>query len=385
LNPFQLRLYSEKTNIYFMKNLFLTLLIITSVSLLNAQTKPPRKVQLVLLIDASNSMDGLIEQAKSRLWAIVNEASSLKFNGVAPVLEIAVYDYGNSGINDKNYVRLQTNFTSDLDVVSEKLFALRTNGGEEYCGAVIEKSLQELLWSRDPNDLLLIYIAGNEPFNQGPVNYKSICTIAKNRGVFINTIYCGEYQQGVKESWKDGATCSNGEYFNINSDAKIAAIPTPYDDQIIQLNKSLNTTYMWYGEQGVMKKSNQGIEDKNALNLGSNIASERALVKSKSAYNNASWDVVDAFQADSTKILELKDDQLPEELQGMGPEEKATLINAKTAERARIQAEIQELGKQREVFISKINRNPANGEVKDDFGSAVNKSMKEKAILKGFN
>jgi len=49
-----------------MKNLFLTLLIITSVSLLNAQTKPPRKVQLVLLIDASNSMDGLIEQAKSR-------------------------------------------------------------------------------------------------------------------------------------------------------------------------------------------------------------------------------------------------------------------------------------------------------------------------------
>ncbi len=385
MNPFQLRLYSDKTNIYFMKNLFLTLLIITSVSFLNAQNKPQRKVQLALLIDASNSMDGLIEQAKSRLWAIVNEASSLTVNGVAPILEIAVYDYGNSGISDKNYVRMQTNFTSDLDLVSEKLFALRTNGGEEYCGAVIEKSLQELVWSRDPNDLLLIYIAGNEPFNQGPVNYKSICNIAKSRGVFINTIYCGEYQQGVRESWKDGATCSNGAYFNINSDAKIAAIPTPYDDQIIQLNKNLNTTYMWFGEQGVMKKNNQIIEDKNAFNLGSGIASERALVKSKSAYNNASWDVVDAFQADSTKVFELKDDQLPEELQGKGPEEKAEIINAKTEERAKIQAEIQDLSKQREVFLSKVSRTQSNGDVKDDFGTAVNKSLKEKATLKGFN
>ena len=95
--------------------------------------------------------------------------------------------------------------------------------------------------------------------------------------------------------------------------------------------------------------------------------------------------MVDAFQADSTKILELKDDQLPEELQGKGPEEKAEIINAQKEERAKIQAEIQDLSKQRAVFLSKVNRNPANAGVKDDFGTAVNKSMKEKAVLKGFN
>jgi hypothetical protein len=32
-----------------------------------------RKIQLVILFDTSNSMDGLLEQAKSRLWEIVNE------------------------------------------------------------------------------------------------------------------------------------------------------------------------------------------------------------------------------------------------------------------------------------------------------------------------
>lgn len=30
-------------------------------------------IQLALLLDTSNSMDGLIDQARSRLWQIVNE------------------------------------------------------------------------------------------------------------------------------------------------------------------------------------------------------------------------------------------------------------------------------------------------------------------------
>ena len=36
------------------------------------------KIQVALLLDTSNSMDGLIEQAKSRLWNIVNNLTKLK-------------------------------------------------------------------------------------------------------------------------------------------------------------------------------------------------------------------------------------------------------------------------------------------------------------------
>jgi hypothetical protein len=39
-------------------------------------------------------------------------------------------------------------------------------------------------------DLKLIYIAGNEPFNQGPIDYKKVCEIASAKGIFVNTIYC---------------------------------------------------------------------------------------------------------------------------------------------------------------------------------------------------
>lgn len=95
------------------------------------------KIQVALLLDTSNSMDGLIDQAKSRLWNIVNTLTTVKYNGQAPQVEIALYEYGNDGLKDENYIRQITPLTQDLDLVSEKLFALRTNGGNEYCGAVI--------------------------------------------------------------------------------------------------------------------------------------------------------------------------------------------------------------------------------------------------------
>lgn len=73
----------------------------------------------------------------------------------------------------------------------------------------------------------------------------------------MNTIYCGDYDQGVRENWKDGATCSNGAYFNINSNEKVAFIQTPYDDEINNRNRQLNGTYLWYGSDGYVKKHNR--------------------------------------------------------------------------------------------------------------------------------
>ena len=143
-------------------------------------------------------MDGLLNQAKSRLWEIVNESGALRYHGEIPSLEIAMYDYGNSGIQNSLFVRKQLEFTSDLDLVSQKLFALKTSGGEEYCGAVISDALNKLQWSSDPRDLKMIYIAGNEPFNQGPMNYQEVCAIAKKKEVLVNTIYCGDHLQGIR-------------------------------------------------------------------------------------------------------------------------------------------------------------------------------------------
>lgn len=348
---------------------------------------PPinKKVQVAILFDTSNSMDGLIDQAKTRIWGIVNEINSLRYNGEVPKIEIALYEYGKSTLSVKeDYVRKILDLTSDLDLISQQLFALTTNGGDEFCGAVIKHSLNELEWSNDPTDLKLIYIAGNEPFNQGPVNYKEVCSDAKAKGIFINTIYCGDYDQGVREFWKDGATCSTGDYFNINSDAKIVHIDTPYDAKIDQYNDSLNRTYYGYGNQGRMKKEMQVIQDSNAESQSMSSKADRVAAKASANYSNATWDIVDAVEEKEVDITKLKDEDLPAELRGKTEKEKLQFIEETKKDRVNYQKNIQELSAQRQKFIDEELKKRSGEAPVDDFGSSVNESIRKAALKNGY-
>jgi hypothetical protein len=342
-----------------------------------------RKVQLVILFDTSNSMDGLLGQAKSKIWSIVNEVSKLRYNNEIPELEIAMYDYGNQSLSIKeNYIRQQLNFTRDLDLVSEKLFGLTTNGGDEFCGAVIQKSLEDLAWSTQNSDLKLLYIAGNEPFNQGPVSYKEACVMAKKKGVIISTVFCGSYDEGVRSFWQEGATCSGGDFFNINSDQAITYVATPYDTIIQSYNHRLNGTYVTYGWSGEVRKAKQVKQDDNAGKMNSGVLVERAVAKGSANYVNGDWDLVDALASDSTLLSRLGPEEKSEELAGKTDEEIKQLIKAKASERATIQEEINKLSRQRLDYLqNQAKNNPAQ---QDDFGTAVSNSLKKNALKLGF-
>jgi hypothetical protein len=329
-------------------------------------------------------MDGLLEQAKSRIWTIVNTMSDLRYNGQIPKIEIALYDYGNDNIlENKNFVRQITPFSSDLDFISQKLFGLTTRGGSEYCGAVISESISNLNWNNVDNSLKMIYIAGNEPFNQGDVNYKDACKKAASHGVQVNTIYCGDYQQGVKEFWYDGAQIGKGEYSNINSNLVVKQYDTPFDEQIRVYNDSLNRTYYGYGSQGRQKKESQQFEDMNAMKQSKTAISERAMVKSKAVYNNAKWDIIDMSIQDSASIFKLKEEELPDELKGKTDKEKQAFIENKKNEREKYQLKIQELSAEREKHIAELKNNePATEET--DLGKEITKNVLKAAEEKGF-
>ena len=99
------------------------------------ETKEKHTIKVALLLDTSNSMDGLIHQAKAQLWEIINELSYAKCGGEKPTLEIALYEYGNDNLSsEEGYIRQVLGFSNDLDEISEKLFSLTTRGGSEFCG-----------------------------------------------------------------------------------------------------------------------------------------------------------------------------------------------------------------------------------------------------------
>ena len=56
------------------------------------------KIQVALLLDTSNSMDGLIDQAKSQLWKMVNRLADAQRQNQGVELEIALYEYGNDNL-----------------------------------------------------------------------------------------------------------------------------------------------------------------------------------------------------------------------------------------------------------------------------------------------
>src|SRR5690606_11185765 len=149
----------------------------------------------------------------------------------------------NDGLStETGFIRQVTPLTTDLDLLSEKLFALKTNGGSEFCGQVIQTSIQDLKWDANKNSMKLIYIAGNEPFDQGKISYAEAISDAVAHNIFVNTIYCGDDRSGQIGLWKDGADKGKGEYFFIDHNQKIRYIPTPYDRQIDECNTRLNNT-----------------------------------------------------------------------------------------------------------------------------------------------
>ena len=340
-------------------------------------------IQAAILLDVSNSMDGLIEQAKAQLWTMVNVMGKATCNGETPQIEIALYEYGRDN-NDlrKGYVKQITPFTSDLDDLSQKLFQLTTNGGQEYCGYVIHTSLNELNWDTTSSNYKVIFISGNEDFLQGNISFTLACTEAKTKGVIVNTIYCGDRLQGIKEHWNLLGECGNGSFTNINSDAKPEDIPTPYDSTLITLNYKLNGTYIYYGAAGRGKKELQGSMDVANSSINSYAGVNRAVSKSSSkTYYNSGWDLVDAKDEDKKVLEKIDFKTLPDSLQKKNKAELEAIITQKSNERGSIQKEIQDVNKKREAFIAeeKIKKAKA-GNNSQTLESEVEKIIREQAI-----
>jgi hypothetical protein len=197
----------------------------------------------------------------------------------------------------------------------------------------------------------LIFIAGNEPFTQGPVSYIEATSLAKEKDVVVNTIFCGDYQEGVRTGWKDGAELTGGNYMNIDQDRKTVYIVTPYDVRIEILNDQLNKTYIYYGARGSEKKELQSEQDKNAERYGQSNKVERTISKSSHAYKNSSWDLVDAAKDDEKIITQAKPESLPQEMKEMTVDQRKSYVKEKSEERARIQKEIQTLSTKRHEYI----------------------------------
>lgn len=341
-----------------------------------------RNVDVVICLDTSNSMDGLIASAKVKLWDIVNDLARVK---PTPNLRVALYSYGNDTY-DKNvgWVRKDLDLTPDLDALYQKLNALTTRGGTEYATRVCRDALKEQKWSKEKDALRLIFVCGNEPASQDPtVPLKVAADLAKEMDVVINPIYCGGVNDSAATDWKAFAKLSGGRFANISQERGTVAIATPLDKELTALSEKLNTTYVRYGKQGEEKAKNQVAQDANAA--ANQAAAGRALSKASGVYNCADWDLVDRCKQDPKfDVKKLALDELSEELKKLTPEEREAHVKKKAAEREAIQKQITELSAKRQAYIEE-QRKKAPSVADKAFDEAVRGAIRDQAAAKGFD
>ena len=340
-------------------------------------------VDVAILLDTSNSMDGLISQAKSQLWTIVQQFAEAQKQGKSTALRVAVFEYGNTRLPaSEGYIRQVCQLTDDLDKISECLFGLTTSGGDEYCGMVIGEALKRLDWASETNGYKAIFIAGNEPFTQGDIDFRDTCKQAIERGIVVNTIHCGDRQTGISGEWKTGADIAEGEFLNIDQDKQVIQIECPQDEVIIRLNAELNKTYLWYGRDRERYRSNQLVQDTNAAKLGQLV--ERAKVKGGGAYGNVGRDLVDSLNADKELLSKLKDEELPEDLQEMSQEERLEHIEKLSKKRSEIQSELAKINKERDAFVQAELKKMAQASGEQTLGDAMIQAVRKQLKKSGF-
>ncbi len=349
------------------------------------ESAPRPKIQIAILLDTSSSMAGLIDQARAHLWSVVNQFIDADLGGQQPLLRVALLEYGAGRLSaEANYTRLVVPLTDNLDRVSEELMSLtavgRPGGSLEYCGQIIDMAVHKLAWDESAKGLKCIFIAGNEAFTQGPIDFRKACLASAEKNVTVSTIFCGDHNEGIRLLWEEGANLADGTYFSINHNQVARAKPTPHDKALAELNTELNQTYLAYGNQQTRLSSTarQIQQDAAAARLAPNVLAERARFKGSSLYRNESWDLIDGVTSGRIKLADLKDDQLPESLRKMPPEKRGAHIKELTRRRAQLQTKITAISQQRDQYLA-TQREAKDAEPKAGLDDALIQAVREQA------
>jgi hypothetical protein len=346
-----------------------------------AANGPRRDVDVVIALDISGSMEGLIESAKQRLWDITNELAQAR---PTPQLRVAILSYGSPSYGEQSgFVRIDLPFTSDLDAVNATLFAFTTDGGDEYVSRAIQTSLDKLHWSQDADALKILFVAGNESAEQDPqLAIEGATADAARRGIVVNAIYCGNDGDADARGWQKVAASTNGLYASIDQNAAaVANVATPFDAPLAALNDRLNGTYIAFGSSGERGRENLVAQDRNAASMSPAASASRTVAKAGALYRSE-WDLVDALESGRT-LAEIPVEELPAEMQALEPAEREAHVRAQAELREDLQRQVAVLATERGEFIAEQRR--AAPDAAAGLDTAILEGIREVAETKGFS
>jgi len=188
------------------------------------------------------------------------------------------------------------------------------------------------------------------------------------------------------QEWRHIAMLNQGEYFQVEQSGSALAVTSPFDEKIAALSRELDATRLFYGDadkQREMAGKSAATDKLNAVaTVGSRV--KRAMFNTSVAGEKnllGDSELVDAVANGRVDLATLAPEALPAPLRQMSKDEQVKVVKEKADARARLNAEIQDLGKQRSQFIVADLKTRAGSA--DSLDDKIYNTVKAQAAKKG--
>jgi Mg-chelatase subunit ChlD len=339
--------------------------------------KLPKKkpqVEVVFCLDTTSSMTHLIEGAKQKIWAISNQIASGR---PTPHLKVGLVAFRDKG---DDYITQVVELTDDLDAIYAKLKKFEAKGGgdiPESVNQALNESVTKIKWSTDKNTMRIIFLVGDAPPHMDytdDVKYPETCKLAREKGIIINTVQCGDAAD-TKKYWEEICKLGGGNYVRIAQQGGVVVIKTPFDKKLAEINEEMARTTLVYGDPRLRAKGEA--KKKDARALAPEAAAERAAFAGKSG-RVATYDLLDSIKSGKVKLEKVKKENLPPEIRKMSLKEQKEYLKKLGKRRAQLSRKAMELDKKRAAYIKeKLAKDQKKA--KDGFDQQVLKILQNQA------
>ncbi|WP_395672511.1 VWA domain-containing protein [Inquilinus sp.] len=335
------------------------------------------RVEVAFVLDTTGSMAGLIEGAKRKIWSI---ATSIVETNPNAEIRMALVIYRDRG---DDYVARTFDLTTDIQGLYGDLLQLRADGGGDWPESVNEAlhaSVNKLHWSQDQATRKIVFLVGDAPPHMDYANapqYPEVTAAARRAGIVVNAVQAGDAGD-TRQIWQDIAQRGAGRYIPIPQDGgQVVMIETPYDGDIIILQRRIDATVIPYGSARQQDSMRGKIEQRAAAPASvqadnSGFYSKRG---DRSEVVTGAGDLVADIAAGAKSLEAVPEDELPEMLKNKPAAERQAYVEQQRAERAALTAQMAELVGKRDTYIAAEQSKQSATASTDSFDRAVEETL----------
>ena len=252
-----------------------------------------KRVDLVIALDTSSSMDGLIDSARGKLWDVVNLLAHAK---PQPLLRVGLISYGNDGYDARaGWVRKDAELTTNLDDVYEKLFALRTNGGSEYVARAVHDATARHEVGSGSGHAQDHLRRGQRAGQPGPADPRRArarrgAAEAASSSTPSTAAATAPTKRPAGARWRRSARASTPPSIRTASSPSTRRWTASWPSCRTSSTRPTSATARWRTRR---RPTRQAMDSASGA-AGAPVAASRAAAKASSLYRNDEWDLVDA-------------------------------------------------------------------------------------------